>query len=100
MRHTYASVLLARRTPIKEVSENLGHSDVAFTLRIYGHCMPDFRDNAANEMQAAFGDADKIQREKEAKEKKQKRDKKAAVVAQVEPGAATGAATPVVELVQ
>jgi integrase len=47
LRHTYASVLLARGTPIKDVSENLGHSDVAF----YGHCMPDFRDKAANEMQ-------------------------------------------------
>ncbi len=62
--------------------------------------MPDLHDDAANEMQAAFADARKIQREKEAKEKKQKRDKKAAIVAQVGPGAASGAATPVGELVQ
>jgi hypothetical protein len=58
--------------------------------------MPDFRDSAANEMQAAFADADKAQREKGAREKKQKREKKSAVVAEVGPVAAT----PVVEFVQ
>jgi len=64
LRHTYASILLARGVPIKKVSENLGHADVAFTLRIYAHCMPGFRDEAATEMQAAFAGADKGQREK------------------------------------
>lgn len=95
LRHTYASVLLARGTPVKEVSENLGHSDVAFTLRIYAHCMPDFRDKAANEMQAAFAEADKIRRDKDEKAKRKKCAKKSPAG----PGAATGANAPVVELI-
>lgn len=88
LRHTYASILLARGVPIKEVSENLGHADVAFTLRIYTHCMPGFRDKAATEMQSAFANADRGQREKEEQEKK----KAAENLARAQ-GAATGAAT-------
>jgi integrase len=83
LRHTYASILLARGVPVKEVSESLGHSDVAFTLRIYVHCMPGFRDKAATEMESAFADADKAQRGREEKEKKDA-EKTAPV-----PGAAT-----------
>ena len=85
---TYASVLLGRGVPIKEVSENLGHADVAFTLWIYTHCMPGFRDKAATEMEAAFADADKAQREKEEKENRNGAQKLPAG-----PGAAPGAAT-------
>lgn len=40
LRHTNASLLLADRVPIKEVSERLGHADIALTLRIYAHCIP------------------------------------------------------------
>ena len=93
LRHTYASLQLARCVPIGEVSETLGHSDVGFTLRIYAHCMPDFRDKAATEMEAAFADADKAQRETE--EKKRGEEKPPA-----DSGAATGAATPVGELIR
>jgi len=88
LRHTYASILLARGVPVKEVSENLGHADVAFTLRIYTHCMPGFRDKAATEMESAFADADKKQREKEEEEKK-----KAAEISARGQGAASSAAT-------
>lgn len=40
LRHTNATLLLADRVPIKEVSERLGHSDIAMTLRIYAHVIP------------------------------------------------------------
>jgi len=88
LRHTCASVLLGRGVPMKGVSENLGHADVAFTLRIYTHCMPGLRDKAASEMEAAFADADKAQRDKEEKEKRNGAQKLPSG-----PGAATGAAT-------
>lgn len=39
LRHWYASSLLAGGTSPVEVSAYLGHSDVAFTMRTYGHLM-------------------------------------------------------------
>ncbi len=57
LRHTYASVLLSRKVPIKQISENLGHADVAFTLRTYAHCMPELRDEAATAIDVAFARA-------------------------------------------
>jgi integrase len=50
LRHTCASVLLS--------------------LRIHCHCMPGFRDKAASEMQTAFAEADRKQRDKEEEDKK------------------------------
>lgn len=46
LRHTHASWLIANGCDIKTVSERLGHSDVAVTLKVYGHLMPG-RDAAA-----------------------------------------------------
>lgn len=40
LRHYYASVLLGGGESIKTVSERLGHSDPAFTLRTYTHLLP------------------------------------------------------------
>lgn len=40
LRHFYASVLLDGGESIKAVSEYLGHSNAALTLRIYAHLMP------------------------------------------------------------
>lgn len=37
LRHTHATYLLQAGTPTKNVTERLGHADVATTLRIYGH---------------------------------------------------------------
>lgn len=37
LRHTYASIMLARRVPPEVVSKQLGHSTVAFTLSQYRH---------------------------------------------------------------
>ena len=37
LRHTTASLLIAKGYDIKRVSEWLGHSDIATTANIYGH---------------------------------------------------------------
>ncbi|QQN79782.1 site-specific integrase [Streptomyces sp. XC 2026] len=41
LRHTFASVVLAEGETIGQLAEWLGHSDSAFTLRVYVHFMPD-----------------------------------------------------------
>ena len=37
LRHTFASLLLARRVPVPEVSFYLGHKNAAITLSTYAH---------------------------------------------------------------
>lgn len=49
LRHTHASLLIARGMDLKTVSERLGHADEAMTLRIYAHSVPG-RDAAAAEL--------------------------------------------------
>lgn len=49
LRHTHASLLIARGMDLKTVSERLGHADEATTLRIYAHSVPG-RDAAAAEL--------------------------------------------------
>ena len=39
LRHTFASVLVAIGTDLGAVMDQLGHTDPAFTLRVYGHGM-------------------------------------------------------------
>ena len=48
LRHTYASVLLAAGESIVTVSERLGHSDPAFTLKVYAHMMPNSEPQTRN----------------------------------------------------
>ncbi|MFF4751778.1 tyrosine-type recombinase/integrase [Streptomyces sp. NPDC002514] len=43
LRHFYASVLLDAGESIKAVSQYLGHTDPALTLRVYAHLMPSSR---------------------------------------------------------
>jgi integrase len=50
LRHSAATLLLAKGVPIKVVSEMLGHSDVSITLSIYAHVLPDMQDSAAEAM--------------------------------------------------
>jgi integrase len=54
LRHTHASVLLAHGESIKAVSRRLGHSDVALTLRVYAHLLPDADNSLADTVQKAF----------------------------------------------
>lgn len=46
LRHTSATLLLEAGVNIKVVSERLGHSDIATTLRHYAHVLPSMQDAA------------------------------------------------------
>ena len=48
LRHTCASVLLSHGVNILVVSQRLGHSSPAFTLRVYGHLLPHDQHRAAD----------------------------------------------------
>jgi integrase len=39
LRHTHAAELLRRGTPLKTVSERLGHANATITLNTYAHVM-------------------------------------------------------------
>jgi len=52
VRHTHASLLLARGTPVLDVSRRIGHASAAMTLDVYGHVVPGQGQRAA----AAFAD--------------------------------------------
>jgi integrase len=54
LRHTYASLALAKGVNPAIVSRRLGHATVAFTLDIYSHVLPQV-DAEAAELIAAFG---------------------------------------------
>jgi integrase len=47
LRHTHATLLLKAGVPVKVVSERLGHSNVAFTMTVYQHVLPDMQAEAA-----------------------------------------------------
>lgn len=47
LRHTHATILLKHGVPLKVVSERLGHSDPAFTMRIYQHVVKGMQSSAA-----------------------------------------------------
>ena len=55
LRHTYASLALAKGVNAAIVSRRLGHATVAFTLDVYSHVLPQV-DAEAAEFIAAFGD--------------------------------------------
>src|ERR1035437_3314447 len=55
LRHTYASLALAKGVNAAIVSRRLGHATVAFTLDIYSHVLPQV-DAEAAEFIAAFSD--------------------------------------------
>lgn len=54
MRHTHATLLLAAGTPIKAVSERLGHAKTSITLDTYAHVLPDMQDRAVEAIDAAL----------------------------------------------
>lgn len=49
-RHSYASVLLDEGVSVLVVSSNLGHTSPAFTMKVYGHLMP----NSGDQTRAAI----------------------------------------------
>lgn len=54
LRHSTASMLIALGTPLKEVSEILGHSTITITANLYGHMLPGAEQRAADRMEAAL----------------------------------------------
>jgi integrase len=38
--HTVASLLLSAGQSLRAVSQRLGHSNPALTLKVYAHCLP------------------------------------------------------------
>lgn len=51
LRHTYATLALQAGVPVKVVSENLGHADIALTLRTYAHVFVEQKEAAAVRLQ-------------------------------------------------
>jgi integrase len=56
LRHTHATLLLAKGVPVKVVSERLGHSGPGITLGVYAHVMPGDQRAAANLMAGLVGE--------------------------------------------
>jgi integrase len=54
LRHSYASIALARGVHPKVVQEALGHSTIAVTLDLYSHVVPSLQREAAKEMGVAL----------------------------------------------
>jgi integrase len=50
LRHTAASLLLSRGQSLRAVSQRLGHSNPALTLKVYAHCLPSDDAQLAAEM--------------------------------------------------
>ncbi|MHC4912117.1 MAG: tyrosine-type recombinase/integrase [Planctomycetota bacterium] len=50
IRHTYASPLLQAGAPIHYVKDQLGHSSIATTVDLYGHCQPSTNREAINRL--------------------------------------------------
>jgi integrase len=55
LRHTAATLLLARGVNVKVVSEMLGHANVTITLQIYAHVLPHMQQSAVEVMDGIFG---------------------------------------------
>lgn len=55
LRHHFAAVCLAAGMSVPELSKYLGHSDPAFTARVYAHLMPDARKQASEVLERMFG---------------------------------------------
>ncbi len=54
LRHTSATLLIAKGTDIKTVSERLGHSSTSTTLNIYAHALEELDRTAADTLQNIF----------------------------------------------
>ena len=48
LRHTAATLMLKTGVPMKEASERLGHTSVAFTMQVYAHVHLDGQERAAS----------------------------------------------------
>ncbi|MBY0456525.1 MAG: tyrosine-type recombinase/integrase [Gemmataceae bacterium] len=55
LRHSHATALIAGGNSVKAVFRRLGHSDIAVTLKVYGHLLPDDDEKLAGSADALFG---------------------------------------------
>lgn len=55
MRHTHASIMLAQKMDIYELSRRLGHESIQTTVDRYSHLLPDAHFRAAAIAESAFG---------------------------------------------
>ena len=58
LRHSYASISLRAGTPLKVVSEMLGHTTTAITADLYTHVLGNLKAEAADRLDAIFDDAE------------------------------------------
>ncbi len=54
-----ATTALTQGISARVVQERLGHSDIATTLGIYSHVMPEVHEQAADELEAAMFDGNR-----------------------------------------
>lgn len=59
LRHTAATLLLAKGVHVKVVSEMLGHADISITLRLYAHVLPNMHRDAADKMNEILQESDR-----------------------------------------
>lgn len=52
LRHTHATLLLARGVHPKVVSERLGHANIGITLDTFSHVLPDMQEEATAKVAA------------------------------------------------
>jgi integrase len=57
LRHTHATLLVADGTPIKAVSERLGHSKTSITLDTYAHALPAMQEYAVAAIDRALSES-------------------------------------------
>jgi integrase len=65
LRHSAASILLAKGVNIKVISELLGHSDIVVTLRVYGHLLPTMQGDVVDAWEEEFQDDEDEESENE-----------------------------------
>ncbi|MGE7975550.1 tyrosine-type recombinase/integrase [Bacillus cereus] len=51
LRHTHATLLLAKGVNVKVISERLGHSNIKITLDTYSHVLPTMQEDAINKIE-------------------------------------------------
>lgn len=55
LRHSAATILLSMGVNIKVIQQLLGHSDIAITLRVYGHLLPSMQEEAVEKWEDVYG---------------------------------------------
>nr|WP_257148212.1 MULTISPECIES: site-specific integrase [Bacillus] len=51
LRHTHATILLAKGVNVKVISERLGHSNIKITLDTYSPVLPTMQEDAVNKIE-------------------------------------------------